>query len=182
MSHTERSTSSASLILFSHVMINYTNTQPDYICFNQSLCPYLAASNDMVTVDHQNSTCRAFQSFTNRTYQHAHEMIIDLKRLLCSCSLLLFEYDHHQSDCSMCRCNDGSKCLSYHRLSDGIIDCSYGEDENQLDVCSHNLSNQFTCDNGRKCFVNSLFMDGTVNIDENWIKCISLFSLTDPLR
>lgn len=155
--------SSSSLILYSHVIVHYIDTQPQYICFNQSLCPYLSAGNDISIINHQNLTCRAFHTFTNQTYKEHHQMIIDLKRLLRSCSLLPLEYDNRHDNCSIFRCNDGSKCLSSHRISDGFIDCANGEDENQLDVCSRNLSNRFVCDNGTKCLANSLVMDDAVS-------------------
>ena len=156
--------SSSSLILFSHVIVNYTNTQPEYICFNQSLCPYLSTTYSL------SSNCFTFKTLANRSYDKFDEMVIDLKRLLRSCSSFPMEFDDPNARCSMFRCNDGSKCLSFHRLSNGIEDCANGEDEHQLDVCSRNLSDRFICDNGTKCLFQSLFLDKTVRIDESSIE------------
>jgi hypothetical protein len=149
----------SSLILFSHVIINYNHTQPEYICYNQTLCPYLSLNNQIITTYSNGLTCRAFKTFTNRTYDQFDEMIADVKRLVRSCSLL-----PSHNNCSMFQCHDGSKCLSYHRLSDGRGDCTNGEDEYHTDVCSHNLTGRFTCDNRTKCIPYQLLLDGLVSI------------------
>ena len=155
---------SSALVLFSHVIINYTDTQPGYICFNQSLCPYLSMNKSISITHDRGLTCRAFETFTDRTYQTVRDMIIDVKRLVRSCSSLPFGYNNSHATCSMFRCDDGSKCLSFHRLSDGVEDCSNGEDENQLDVCSYNLSRRFTCDHERKCIPEQLFLNDKVTM------------------
>lgn len=154
-SYFEKMPSLSSLILFSHVIINYTSTRPDYICYNQTLCPYLQTT----AVQNTGLTCRPFEIFTNRSYHEFNEMIKDIKRLIRSCSLLPLN-----STCSMFQCHDSSKCLSFHRLSDSIEDCSNGEDEIQTDVCSRNLTGRFICDNGTKCISEQLLQDDTVSI------------------
>jgi hypothetical protein len=159
--------SSSSLILFSHVIINYNHTQPEYICYNQTLCPYLSLNNQIITTYNNGLTCRAFETFTDQTYDQFDEMIADVKRLVRSCSLL-----PSHNNCSMFQCHDGSKCFSCHRLSDGIKDCTNGEDEYQTDVCSHNLTGRFTCDNRTKCIPGQLVKD----------KKVSIYCLTHMIR
>jgi hypothetical protein len=156
--------SSSSLILFSHVTIYYTNNQPKEICYNETLCPYLSLNNYIAAKTKDGLTCRAFKTFTNRTYEQFDEMVKDVKRLVRSCSLLPSKYNDVQKTCSMYQCHDGSKCLSYHRLSDGIEDCTNGEDEIEANVCSRNISNRFTCDNGTKCIPQQLIYNKRVSI------------------
>jgi hypothetical protein len=148
----------SSMILFSHVIVHYNGTQPKYICYNETLCPYLSFDNRITTTRNNGLTCHAFVTFTNRTYDYFDEMLIDVKRLLRSCSLLPLD-----NNCSMFQCHDGSKCLSYHRLSDGREDCTNGEDEHQINVCSHNLSGRFTCDNKTMCIPFQLLVDQKVS-------------------
>jgi hypothetical protein len=150
--------SSSSIILFSHVIVHYNGTQPKYICYNETLCPYLSFDNQITRTLNDSLTCRDFVTFTDRIYNQFDEMLIDVKRLLRSCSLLPFE-----NNCSMFQCNDGSKYLSYHRLSDGREDCTNGEDENQTSVCSHNLSGRFTCDRKTKCIPFQLLFNEKVS-------------------
>lgn len=153
----EKMSSLSSLILFSHIIINYTNTHPEYICYNQTLCPYLQS------ITHKKGlTCYPFKLLTNRTYRQFDEMVKHIKRLVYSCSLLPLEYNPMYNRCSLFQCYDGSKCLSFHRLFDGIEDCANGEDERQIHICSNNLTGRFTCDNKTKCFSEQLLYDGKV--------------------
>ncbi|CAF3996815.1 unnamed protein product [Rotaria magnacalcarata] len=41
-------------------------------------------------------------------------------------------------------CNQSLKCISYHRVGDGFVDCYYGEDEH-FSTCRLNVSNRFIC-------------------------------------
>ena len=91
-------------------------------------------------------------------------MIKDLKRLLRSCSLLPLEYNDLHKTCSIYRCDDGSKCLSYHRILDGIEDCSNGEDERRTDSYSYNSTDRFICDNGTKGLPLQMLDNGEVSI------------------
>jgi hypothetical protein len=160
----ERMPSSSSLILFSHVIVNYTNTHPEYICYNQTLCPYLSFNNHIMTIHNNGLICHPFKMFTNRTYNQSNEMVKDIKHLVRSCSLLPLKDNDIHNNCSMFQCHDNNKCLSFHRLSDGIEDCTKGEDEDQINVCSYNLTSRFTCDKGTKCISEHLLYDGKVSI------------------
>lgn len=149
---------SSTIVLFSNIYLIYNNTKPEMICFNETLCPYLVNPD---TIIHNGLTCRAFNTFTNRTYEKLPTVISDAKRYVRSCSLLPQDYPNDQ--CSLFQCNDGSKCLSYHRIYDGIKDCSDGEDEHQNDTCSYNLPFRFKCDNGTKCISSMLIADDIVS-------------------
>ncbi|CAF4684641.1 unnamed protein product [Rotaria socialis] len=121
----------STLILFTHIHIIYNDTKPEWICYNETLCPY----------------------FVKQKSDNAK----DIKRLTRSCSLL--PWDEPKINCSLFRCSDGTKCISYHRLSDGHEDCLNGEDEHQQNICSFNLLDRFKCDNNKQCIPVWLLFD-----------------------
>ncbi|UJR12738.1 hypothetical protein I4U23_016912 [Adineta vaga] len=148
----------STLILYSHIHLIYNDTKPEAICFNQTLCPYLVIENKMaMTQTHNSLTCRLFDTFTNETYVKFDDMLKDVKRFIRSCSLL--PQDSQINQCSLFQCDDQSKCLSYHRLSDGTSDCANEEDERHLNTCSFNLPYRFKCDNGTRCLLRPLLLD-----------------------
>jgi hypothetical protein len=89
-------------------------------------------------------------------------MVEDVKRLVRSCSVIPEIEQMYQ--CSLFRCDDGSKCLSLHRLLDGHEDCSNGEDEYQNNTCTLNHSYRFTCDQETRCIHSSIVANRIVNI------------------
>lgn len=160
-SYQQKMISTSSFIFFSHITLIYNHTKPEYICYNETLCPYLSLNNS-IKLDKQNGlTCRSYNTFTNRTYNDTDEMIKDVKYFIHSCSLPpLLEYN---STCSLFRCHDQSKCLSFHRIFDGFQDCQNGEDENPKDACTYNLTHRFMCDDGTKCIPLSYMFNNKVN-------------------
>ena len=153
----------STVILYSHIrLIMYNKTKPELICFNETLCPYLVNNHIQTTkADFNGLTCRSFSTFTSQTYDNFYDMIKDVKRLVRSCSLL--PRKHINNQCSLFQCNDGSKCLSHHRLLDGHNDCANGEDEHYKNTCSLNLPYRFTCDNGSRCIHQALVYDFIVS-------------------
>ncbi|UJR12115.1 hypothetical protein I4U23_016293 [Adineta vaga] len=148
----------STLILYSHIHLIYNDTKPEAICFNQTLCPYLVVENKMaMTQTHNSLTCRLFNTFTNETYVKFDDMLKEVKRFIRSCSLL--PQDSQTNQCSLFQCDDQSKCLSYHRLSDGTSDCANEEDERHPNTCSFNLPYRFKCDNETRCLPRSLLLD-----------------------
>ncbi len=153
---------SSTLILFSHISLIYNNTKPEFICFNETLCPYLSNHDKMtMKLPSNNLTCRAFNTFTNQTYSSFESVVKDVKRFVRSCSLL--PQDDQNNKCSLFQCDDGSKCLSYHRVLDGHDDCTNGEDEHQNNTCSFNHLYRFKCDNGTRCISQLLLYDRIVS-------------------
>ncbi|CAF1657122.1 unnamed protein product, partial [Adineta ricciae] len=144
---------SSTLILYSHIHLIYNNTKPEMICFNQTICPYLISENESTN----QLTCRLFETFTDKIYISFDDMLKDVKRFTRSCSLL--PQDNQINQCSLFQCNDQSKCLSYHRLLDGIADCANEEDENHPNTCLFNLTYRFKCDNGTRCLPEQLLLD-----------------------
>ena len=153
----------STLILFSHIMLNYTDTQPNSICFNKTFCPFLADNYDGPrTVAANGLTCRSFDTFTDEKYVDFYEMVRKVKQLVSSCSVL--PNPAWNGNCSLFQCDDGSKCLHPHRILDGHRDCFNSEDEYHPDSCNLNLPYRFACDNKSQCIHQKLVNNGIVSI------------------
>ncbi|CAF1199732.1 unnamed protein product [Adineta ricciae] len=131
---------SSTLILYSHIHLIYNDMKPELIRFNQT-------SNEL--------TCRLYNTFTDEKYTNFDDMLKDVKRFVRSCSLL----QQNSHNCSLFQCNDQSKCLSYHRLLDGVADCANEEDEYHPNSCSFQIPYRFACDNGTRCISQRLVFD-----------------------
>ncbi|UJR34750.1 hypothetical protein I4U23_027528 [Adineta vaga] len=140
----QQMSSLSTLILFSHIHIIYNNIQqPEMICYNQSLCPYLSNENHFRLIT-TTTTTTTLNGLTCQLFDN--KQIINIKQFIQSCSLL-----PSINECSLFRCNDGSKCFSKHRLSDSYQDCSNNEDENQNNTCLLNYPFRLQCDQGTRC-------------------------------
>lgn len=158
----------STLILFSHIMFNYTDTQPNRICFNENICPFLTDNYEGPRIVAANGlTCRSFDTFTDEKYVDFYDMVRKVKQLVSSCSVL--PNPALNGNCSLFQCDDGSKCISPHRILDGHRDCSKNEDEYHPDTCTRNLPYRFACDNGSQCIHQALIADGTVSIVSSYI-------------
>ncbi|CAF2746911.1 unnamed protein product [Rotaria sp. Silwood2] len=89
-------------------------------------------------------------------------MLSDVMSFVLSCSLLPWDY-YNSNNCTLFQCNDGSKCLSRHRLMDGNTDCTNGEDEYEKATCSFRMPYRHTCDNGTRCIPLARLTDENVN-------------------
>ncbi|CAF5007974.1 unnamed protein product, partial [Rotaria sp. Silwood1] len=147
--------------LFTHVSLIYDGMMPKWICYNETLCPYLSMNEFNLFESHilNGSICRSFNVFNNKTYTDLKDVFKEFKHFVRSCSLP--PNIHSSKECSMFSCDDKSKCLSYHRLSDGFQDCSNGEDEQQNVTCSFNLPYyRYQCSQEAKCIRKTLVADG----------------------
>lgn len=155
---------SSTFILFSHIYLIYNKTRPEWICYNDTLCPQLSLNNDYEQSFWQNENnliCRKFHRFINRTYKNFYDMIKEFKNFVRVCSISsLFQ---SSMKCSMFICENNNKCISYHRLSDGYHDCPNGEDEYQNNTCLLNLPYRYACDNGTRCIPQRLVGDNIVS-------------------
>jgi len=127
--------------LFSYITLIYNNSKPKLICYNETLCPHLSHNNYNISaiVTHNGLTCQPLNMFINEIYTDLLDIITSFQ------------------------CENGNKCLSHHRLSDGYVDCTNGEDERQPHKCSVNLPYHYKCDNGTRCVSISTFQDYTVS-------------------
>ncbi|CAF4840347.1 unnamed protein product [Rotaria sp. Silwood1] len=165
----------STFILFTHVSLIYDNKMPKWICYNETLCPYLSMNEFNSFESHilNGSICRAFNVFNNKTYTDLKDVLKEFKRFVRSCSLP--PNVQSSEECSMFSCDDKSKFSSYHRLSDGFEDCSNGEDERQNVTCSFNLPYyRYQCNQETKCIRKTLVFDGINH-------CSDRSDETDPL-
>jgi hypothetical protein len=111
---------------------------PDIICYNQTLCPFLPSMLSLLDQSLKGLGCRYFVDLSLRiksinTWLNLTKTVHELFR---TCSL----YIDVTKTCleGMFRCNTSitSKCISNHRLQDGIIDCFQGTDEQFNNTCS----------------------------------------------
>jgi hypothetical protein len=68
----------------------------------------------------------------------------------------------NETDCfysSLFHCPNTSKCISKHRLLDGIEDCYRGHDETFTDSCNLNDTYRFRCSSEDKCISPLLVLD-----------------------
>ncbi|CAM4812085.1 unnamed protein product [Rotaria magnacalcarata] len=85
------------------------------------------------------------------------------------------------NNASYFHCNQSSRCISYDRVGDGIVDCFYGEDE-LFDTCQWKDSNRFKCKSERtKCLspvaVGNGFSECLTSEDEIFVYITDLVEL-----
>ena len=148
-------------VLYGHVTFLYlTNTsqltkvtwvlEPDYICYNADLCDFLPPS-----FRHDNYTCQSrYQMGLNGTISHPSwsSMVNSLKVYFHACSSqLTIKNEHPESDLYCCK--NSSKCISKHRIVNGIVDCYLNDDEEAFRLsCSLNDSTRFKCSDEQICY------------------------------
>ena len=164
-------------ILYEHVRFLYTNkemeiimgriTPPDYVCYNETLCAdFLPA-----TVHPNNLDCRPFDQLGLKTilgfYGSFSTLVEYVKNRFRTC-LIVSNDIYHCKNTNMYQCLNSSKCISKHRLVDGIQDCPYNDDETYNMSCLLNDYNyRFTCinDNKTRCLAPFMIEDGKFDCD-----------------
>ena len=113
-------------VLFDHVRLIFTNAtvQPDYICFDVKRCPNI--SSDLVHF--RNFTCVHHPTFALKKSATYEELVNEIKGRFLECSTVFYEGKHCNRKV-MYRCRNSSKCVSKHRLMDGVQDCRFNDDE-----------------------------------------------------
>jgi hypothetical protein len=153
---------------------------PDLICFDPQKCPRLlsyAIQTEMKTnlacvrivdmiSENRFDAFRFWETHLKTISEHCFK--IGTKR---SCSHL-----------SLFHCARSSKCISYHRLVDGLKDCYYNEDES-YPACQLNDTQRFVCKSqSNKCLsrvaVGNLVLDCRDGEDE--ISSAQLIHMTQP--
>ena len=157
-------------VLFGHVRFIFAYQEnksvsdkrlPEYVCYNENLCAdFLPA-----TVYLNNSACRSFRELglgeihSNVILQQPIDKVRDRFR---PC-LVVSNETHYCNHSTIYRCQNSTKCISKHRLVDGIQDCPFLDDENFDQSCSLNDAHQrFIClvGNGKMCFASLTVRDG----------------------
>ena len=141
-------------VLYGHVHFVFVNKErrwpsnqialPDYVCYDEKLCSDFLPP----TIYVNNLTCRNFSELgleSETSYEHLNSLVYDLRSIFRMCLVTPNEIDHcHHS--SMYQCSNSSKCISKHRLVDGIQDCPFNDDETFNESCSLNdVQYRFRC-------------------------------------
>ena len=131
---------------------------PDLICFDEDKCPALLI--DLVTIDLINDlTCTNTSNLVN--YFNFDDFLFSLSAISGKCWGRGVEKSC--ANASYFHCNQSSKCISFHRVSDGIQDCYFNEDE-EFDACQLNDSRRFVCSSDSTlCLQPVAIGDGTGN-------------------
>ncbi|CAF1542354.1 unnamed protein product [Adineta ricciae] len=146
--------------LFSSSRIDYwANRAPDFVCYDSQLCPFLPW-----TMKINGSSCIHVHDlgFRHMT-QYWHTFIIRVHEIFSTCGRC------HNSSSNFFQCNNGTKCISIHRLVDGVNDCIDGSDEKIEYSCTLTDSHhRFECplENKSRCIAPLLIQDHTVHCTE----------------
>ncbi|CAF1509979.1 unnamed protein product, partial [Adineta ricciae] len=123
---------------------------PDLVCYDQSLCPFFLPS-----FRHKNFTCRHLREFNFTGIMNYNQFLLAIKHFFHSCRTT---YDAVRFHSSLYCCANSTKCISKHRLLDGIHDCYLNDDETYNLSCSLNDKFRFKC-SGKENFCFSPIID-----------------------
>ena len=121
---------------------------PDFVCNDPRQC--LSLSSQKISIN--GLDCRPFWQLSHDVDDTDHWAFIGiaLRDTIRTCST-----KGNASQCpphsTLFHCTDSKKCISKHRLLDGILDCYHNEDETFTDSCSLNDSQRFSCTSEKKC-------------------------------
>jgi hypothetical protein len=124
------------------VIYSFRNSRlyPDFVCYDIQRCPFLLPN---LFID--NLACLDMQNIS----------VVDFKQLNALFHTCLpIDKNGNETDCfdpSLFHCPNTSKCISKHRLLDGIVDCYGGADEMFTDSCNLNDTHRFRCLSEDKC-------------------------------
>ncbi|UJR07365.1 hypothetical protein I4U23_011651 [Adineta vaga] len=123
---------------------------PSYVCYDKQLCDFLES-----TFSYKNKSCRmsyqiGFKSDVN--YSTWKSLIDTVKPYFDGCLTTYKKENSIEHDSLYC-CENSSKCISKHRILDGISDCYLNDDEEQYELsCTIIDPRRFTCPNENICY------------------------------
>jgi hypothetical protein len=156
-------------IAFGHVRFIYNNTKtkeatniylPDYVCYDENLCENFYPATTYIN----GLTCRHLYELEvkhENLPSNLNDLVAEIHKLFHIC-LLGPNETHYCNHSIMYQCYNSAKCISKHRLVDGIQDCPLNDDETYNHSCSLNDANhRFNCtiDNSTKCFAPVIIED-----------------------
>jgi hypothetical protein len=116
------------------------NIIPDLVCNDPRQC--LTLPNPKIKIN--GFDCRPNWQFFSKVIDHWMYVYPQLADFIHACSTI-----GNDNQCaphpSLFHCVHSEKCISKHRLIDGISDCYYEEDEKFTDSCLLNDSQRFNC-------------------------------------
>lgn len=136
----------------------YTNNYidqvtPVFVCYEQRLF-----SLPPTTIQLNNYTCRFWHEFN---HDHSSSISYVVQQLEAHYTL-----HYSATNTSYCQhstlylCLNSTKCISKHRLVDGIVDCVHGDDENYTNSCSLPHNQRVKCLHENKCIMHQMMFNG----------------------
>ncbi|CAF4856384.1 unnamed protein product, partial [Rotaria sp. Silwood1] len=136
------------------IILNY----PDFICFYIQDCSVMINCAVEIGLDDELICCPSSKLF-DTSIINGDDLFYAIKNLFFRCTTT--GVDQSCSHPSLFHCSLSSKCISKHRLLDGISDCYYGEDEADVHACHLNDSQRFICESeSNKCLSLILVQNG----------------------
>ncbi|CAF1415316.1 unnamed protein product [Adineta steineri] len=119
---------------------------PSIICYDRLLCNFISP-----LFQYNNLACLYRDQLNLSETRNYRDFLLAVKNYFRGC---LTTYNNpSQLNSSLYCCQNSSKCISKHRLLDGIKDCHMGDDETSNLSCSLNDSFRFQCDEKEnQCF------------------------------
>ncbi|UJR17427.1 hypothetical protein I4U23_004322 [Adineta vaga] len=115
--------------------------KPDFICFDKKSCPGLIQYATDIGLTNGLVCCRSTK-ITNESLSSKREVLEAMDKLFHRC--VTTGNEESCSHSSLFHCPFSMKCISKHRLVNGISDCYYNEDE-IFPACQLNDSQRFIC-------------------------------------
>lgn len=156
-------------LLFGHVRLIVSNEtsdsnavhSPDYACYDTIVCPHLPRS----TASFNDWTCHHLNDLgLQYIYDDEHgEFIQGIKHLFRRCLIINDNEQYNCSSSTLYQCSNSTKCISRHRLLNGVNDCPFGDDETNNQSCSlGDIRQRFKCrDEGSdRCYTSLTIENG----------------------
>ncbi|CAF3762335.1 unnamed protein product [Adineta steineri] len=143
---------------------------PKYVCYNEMICAEFLQAK--IYLNH--STCRYLDELELKGLPSVHESLSfsrfmnTIKDRFRGC-LILPNDVYHCNYSTMYQCKNSSKCISKHRLVDGIEDCPLADDETFDYSCSLSdarFRRTCTIDKGKICIAPSFILDSQSRCEE----------------
>ncbi|CAF0830422.1 unnamed protein product [Rotaria sp. Silwood1] len=136
------------------------NVAPNFVCFNARRCPVLASKIVSIKILDGLSCCH-LSNLTDVQFKDFNEIVKKFGSLNQHC--LRNGIEQSCTDPSYFHCNKSMKCIPYHRVGDGVVDCHFREGED-FNACQLNDTTRFKCQsNLNKCFSPVVIGDGFHN-------------------
>ncbi len=172
-------------ILFGHVYFVYTNEQsyydpfysppaPQYVCYTQKFCHEVPITTTLPFFN--NATCRHFfqlPSFHGSSMLSTWSAIVkQVSQVFWACQSNINRSTIVCNKSIMYPCVNMSKCISIHRINDGIRDFFYGDDEQQLMTIEQinslkPIKNWYQCRNSNTSIASNLVQNDFCNCPES---------------
>ncbi|CAF0930767.1 unnamed protein product [Adineta steineri] len=126
--------------------------KPDFLCYDVQRCPFFSYNFKI-----DNYTCIDSRTIALTTWNYIREFFYQC---------LTIDQSGNETHCvhpSLFHCPGTLKCISKHRLVDGISDCFEKIDETYNDSCKLNDKHRFRCSSENKCISRILVRDGVGN-------------------